>query len=84
MARLMRVPARLVETPEADDLSGDSVPPLLPGDAGGLQGRRTCRGLSDSPAPSSAVKVAPGKELVARAIYQHSSWARVSLAISNA
>jgi two-component system nitrogen regulation response regulator GlnG len=70
MARLMRVPARLVETPGRDDLSGDSIVgscPAMP-EVYKAIGRVTAYNLPVLICGESGT----GKELVARAVYQHS------------
>ncbi len=71
VARLMRVPARLVETPEADDLSGDSILGSCPAmqEVYKAVGRVVAHNLPVLICGESGT----GKELVARAIYQHSS-----------
>jgi DNA-binding NtrC family response regulator len=69
-ARLMRVPARLVETPDEDDLSGDSILGSCPAmqEVYKAVGRVVAHNLPVLICGESGT----GKELVARAVYQHS------------
>ena len=73
VVRLMRVPARLVETPD-DDLSGDSILGSCPAMQKVYKavGRVVAHNLPVLICGESGT----GKELVARAIYQHSSRAQ--------
>ncbi|MBV8381567.1 MAG: sigma-54-dependent Fis family transcriptional regulator [Planctomycetaceae bacterium] len=70
-ARLMRVPARLVITPDADDLSGDSILGSCPAmqEIYKAIGRVAATNLPVLICGESGT----GKELVARAVYQHSA-----------
>ena len=70
VARLMRVPARLVETPD-DDLSGDSILGSCPAmqEVYKAVGRVVAHNLPVLICGESGT----GKELIARAMYQHSS-----------
>ena len=70
MARLMRVPARLVDTPDEGDLSGDSILGSCPAmqEVYKAIGRVVAYNLPVLICGESGT----GKELVARAVYQHS------------
>jgi DNA-binding NtrC family response regulator len=70
IVRLMRVPARLVDTPDEDDLSGDSILGSCPAmqEVYKAIGRVVAYNLPVLICGESGT----GKELVARAVYQHS------------